>query len=410
MMKIKHSDALLIVVVIAAASSLLGWFMPFDARILLIVALGIWSMMIAKSHYHDMSALTLFSLFLAGLLIAVAVYEILFNDGIALYVLQALIQFLPLFLLQVLVWNTKDTVINKVVYRLRYVVILALVISIAEYALPYHYKMPIYMSVMSDKLGGSGLPDAYFVRDLDVFGLNLRPGSFFFSPLTNCIFLAISIFYSKCFFTSMWYRRCFNTLVFFVVLLGMVKSAYGFFLILLLASMFSGIFAKPLFYFGVLIICFILFYFDYGFNYFSVLGSSWGNHVIGLISGLVSVFEAPFGHGIGTAGYGVYLASKGAANSPFGALALQNGNESLLGIISYQFGVMGILIYVTWFWGLFKTVLVDYGPKNSGLIVALFIMSLYTESMSTIFLLIIIFLYSRSGTDCLANNYSVKQI
>jgi hypothetical protein len=90
---------------------------------------------------------------------------------------------------------------------------------------------------------------------------------------------------------------------------------------------------------------------------------SMANHVIGLVLGIKNSLDAPFlGHGLGTAGYQIYLLSKETgAYDPFANeygifRPLENGNESAVGVFFYENGFLfGLLflvftIYKTYKW------------------------------------------------------------
>ena len=74
---------------------------------------------------------------------------------------------------------------------------------------------------------------------------------------------------------------------------------------------------------------------------------STSNHLVGLSSGIRAAFDNPLiGKGLGQSGYVVYLESKNLAINPFlDKSEFLNGNESVIGVVAYQMGLIALFLH-----------------------------------------------------------------
>ncbi|MEY8200435.1 MAG: hypothetical protein RPS47_14445 [Colwellia sp.] len=232
---------------------------------------------------------------------------------------------------------------------------------------------------------GGDLPVAYISRDIGVGELSMRLGSFFLSPLTftySCVALLTILSVE---------RERLNILVTFITVLSKVKTGWlGVFLMILknrlpmVAGWFflllvGGILILPLFISGV----------DLLLIPSDTLLKSFSNHLVGLVSGVASAYDNVwFGEGLGRSGYVIFKqVVDGYAFSPFlGLSPYLNGNESTLGVISFQLGFIFLLLHISIFYFYLLSL------KNSGLsggmafLFFLFVFQALSESSLTIFI------------------------
>lgn len=136
------------------------------------------------------------------------------------------------------------------------------------------------------------------------------------------------------------------------------------------------------------------------------------NHILGLIFGILNSLDSPvYGHGIGTAGYLVYLASKQGGNyDPFRNeykifSPLENGNESGVGVLFYENGFILCSVLVA---AVFYYARIWHKKGNrlgSGMLASYFSFALLSESsLSASILVVLIYFLVKYKTSFYENN------
>ena len=288
------------------------------------------------------------------------------------------------------------------VYKLSYFVIL---LSLIERFVPLSYLVKI-VNMMSDSkqltgsVGASVLPSSYMFAEAS-FPIQ-RAGSIFLEPLTFSLFAGLITvsYYDFLYFAGPLDRRKeakYKFVYISLTVLCFVKSG----VILMSSLLAKHKFFLILFGFSVLVL------FAVNINSIENLESILV-HVNGLINGLASGFEKPFlGHGAGTAGFLSYniLSNQGELYNYFDSSNMsRNGNESLIGIISYQYGY----VYLTFY--LLSFVYLSYQTRKNlkyfpSLVIIVLVVSLFTESV-----LSMIFQFTYALLFVLLNSLSSKNI
>ena len=121
--------------------------------------------------------------------------------------------------------------------------------------------------------------------------------------------------------------------------------------------------------------------------------TSIGLHLLGLINGLQSLSENIFiGNGLGSAGYGAYLEAKssGVLNEYFDesiTAGVSNGNESYIGILMFQLGLIPFILYIFPFIYGLRHIFTKKVKLSFGLLFSFLLISFFTETVSSMLLL-----------------------
>lgn len=230
-----------------------------------------------------------------------------------------------------------------------------LLFSILEWLLPTSVIKTTYNSVMP--IGAEPFEQsAYFFWEFGSHPIR-RIGSLFFEPLTYAIFTAYIIV------TLIVLRRpkVYIGVYLLMGLASLVKSFYIFISVLIFSNnrIRSTI---VIFSFFICALGIVLYSFGLSEEQLKEEFFTIGNHFYGLVSGLVNGVHVPLlGHGLGTANYLNVLQniqngnefSIEIVNAYFNDPYAGNGNESGLGVMLYQFGVV-----FSFFWGLLYFVII----------------------------------------------------
>lgn len=223
--------------------------------------------------------------------------------------------------------------------------------------------------VLQSKLGDAAKTDAYY--DVTLGMGYLRPGSILFEPLTTGMILIsiLMLYWGHKEEGNAFYKKFAYILIIFV---GGVKSAIVT-LLIAVGLMRWRYFVMPI---ALVLVVFTLFLLKD--HLLAILQGtriegfeSISNHLLGLTFGVINTLDTPwFGHGLGSAGYLIWL--KCQAMEIVGPFVharkyggMGNGNESGLGVIIYQLGLVYGLALV----GLmFRVILWFYKHKDYGMV------------------------------------------
>jgi hypothetical protein len=329
------------------------------------------------------------------MLIHVAISIFILNQDLLLnYIVAGSASYLYISLYAWLILLLTKNEIEIVVSFLMKLINISLIIFIVEKIMPHGA-----FHTLSNELQGSKnmielLGESY---QENILGMSFeRYGTVYFEPLTAAIIVSSAYLL----LSSIWRKksRFIQIVLNVAVVVSFVKSAY-----LMVALSIISKYLKGYNYYYILIPIVAVFYFSLtridlaGFERIEGFESI-GNHLIGLYYGLLAGYEkALFGNGVGTAGYNVYLeAIRRDEFGPFESLAefdvMKNGNESGLGVILYQFGIVNtcfVLIPL-----LFISIRKAVGIKDYtviGYILSLFVVSTLTESILSTVIFTMIF-------------------
>lgn len=255
--------------------------------------------------------------------------------------------------------------------------------SFVELLLPKDFIFSLGGYFLTLKTGIETVQNAYFVRDF-ILPVNVfRTGSILFEPVTYSILCLLSFgLFSR-----------FRLAVFLSLLTTLGKSAIFGYLIALIIDFFPR---WRILFVSMFLVLFVLLILNLE-NILNVIPhTSMGLHVIGLINGLLSLNgNILFGNGLGSAGYGAYLEAKnlGLLSVYFDtdvAAGVSNGNESFIGILMFQLGLIPFILYLFPF--VYGLIYFFKSKKKMlfSLLSAFFLISFLTETVSSILLLSIV--------------------
>lgn len=222
---------------------------------------------------------------------------------------------------------------------------LLLAVAFIEVFVPVDILSGISTLIMLEKFGVDGLvQNAYLVREYGfaTFGIH-RLGSFVFEPLTlafvSFLFLATS--------NKSKPRILDRTIGVIVIWLTQAKSA----ILALLLTYLTG----RLRLLGIVLLAFLISAATLILLIVGVDGlenTSYLLHIKGYIYGIYGGLSHPFGNGIGTGSYFAYREAQklGVVSQFFDTTitaGVSNGNESFIGSLLYQLGVLGAIAYVS---------------------------------------------------------------
>ena len=265
----------------------------------------------------------------------------------------ALISFIPklalLLILLLLYCLPYNCIVNGYSF-LRKIMLLSLVCATFEMMIPDDIFLNLVLAVQKGKNPLVGNVDAYSDT---IFGIKrMRIGSFYFEPITFGMISAFVLFREYFSKNKNYFYVC---AAFLCVILSGAKSALMF---ILIGTFFvAASFGKSLF-----VSIFLLLAVVYNSSPLSVLSNgeltpgieSITNHILGLFFGVFNSLKEPIvGFGYGTAGYLVFLKSlDNFGYDPFKNdylvfAPLENGNESAIGVLFYEFGfALSVLVLV----------------------------------------------------------------
>ena len=260
-------------------------------------------------------------------------------------------------------------------------------LSLIERAVPTAWMETIINRLYLSKGVGTeaaGLPISYYMMEFG--GRVLRVGSIFFEPVTFGLFAALmtvaAFELARVQGLAPKWKKI-RLLFVGCTLLAWVKSGV---IIVLLDLLGRDRRVRLLALVGLLLTIVLL---PMGFLSSSIDWSDAVYHFAGLVQGLQNAGENPFlGHGLGTAGFQAFnlLSDKGTVGQYFDvANPYRNGNESMIGVIAYQFGYPYLVLFVILNVSLALS-LRHRSRAASVLVLSVFLISFFTESvMSTIF-------------------------
>lgn len=298
------------------------------------------------------------------------------NKAISITLLQFL--FVPLFMF--VTNNLAPTSFPKLAKLTEWIVLLFLAIGGIELMLPTAWRIVIIEGAEELMTGKRMVPVSYIVRD---FGVDLyRIGSLYFESITLGFSAAIFAIF-KLHHGSKFYN--------WKVLLAVVVCVFTFaklaILILLLALVYKLLKVRVR-YLSTLVLVSSIALIMLSFSYITSHSRSMANHFYGLKNGFSSAMNHPLGQGAGTAGYLVLSEfspeNPGPFNWSYEFSERENGNESAVGILLYQFGFPYVFVYL----GMFLVPLLGIGnTKNwmyTSVPVGLVVSALLSESMLSV--------------------------
>lgn len=274
----------------------------------------------------------------------------------------------------------------EVLKLFRKLMIVFSVLGFVEFFIPTSIKAFAFSGYNKLVYGDFTIPVAYYLGDSSLSVL--RIGSLFFEPVTFSFLTGLFFLYLLEHDEKKW----FTLFVLVVHLMTMGKLA--------LFCTFTALLFKYSHRYSYFLLCLIPLtvatYFVLSYSHIDVNMPSMANHVNGLISGFKGSLNNPFvGNGIGTSGFLVATASIDQLVSPFSSgTFIENGNESAIGILLFQFGFIFTLLFI----GIFiiqmhsasKIKNYLYMGYTLGVIISLF----FTESILGI---VVIFIYLLLG-------------
>lgn len=262
--------------------------------------------------------------------------------------------------------------------------------AFVEFLTPINIRKQMYLYISYFNTGEYSIDVAYYLGDTSYKGLRL--GSIFFEPLT---FAFVSCFYAIYLFETK-KKLKYWVVVSNILSLGKLPIATT------LMSISIKFFNKIRYFFILFILITtssLIFYFAKNFEIIANNSPSMGSHFLGLVFGILNSLETPFlGHGFGTAGFSSLLYYEKIGNigpfKNFNSVYL-NGNESAVGIIAYQIGFTGLLLYLIFYFGYFNRLL-KHKRNMMALVFIGFIFSLFlSESVLSLTVTSILLIFSK---------------
>ena len=301
------------------------------------------------------------------------------------YVIISLLPKLIILLLAFTMLNMPSRNIQTLRGVLKKIACISFLFAGIELMLPDELTLEIISKISNAKLIVNEDLTAY--KDV-LFGFERsRLGSIFFEPITFGMFSVILLcceVFEKNVKKDFWYI---NILILNIILSG-AKSAILFFLIVAVYHRIGFIKATLI---TIGIVCLIVYMASpmAAINAAELTAGveSIANHIIGLVFGVTNSLEFPLlGHGMGTAGYLIYLTARASGSfypfkNNYGIFEpLENGNESAVGVFFYENGLIpglilvGTMLYIAYSWHRRKS------SVASGMLVSYFCFALFSES------------------------------
>lgn len=295
--------------------------------------------------------------------------------------------FLPLILVFIVMNN--EYIDKLFLKKLFFISLPIFIFSIIEIFLPIGIIKTIYHSYMTSQ-GISNIPfetSAYFFYDFNI--IYKRLGSIFFEPLTFGIFAA----YIYIIGLYLEFNKFSNFIILTTGFISLVKSFYILFLCKLVISNKNMYY---LFLIGLFFALLLLVLFSYNLSNeeLKIIFFTLGNHIYGLISGLLNGIDYPFiGHGLGTAGYLNAINHDEYYYKHINYLFKDNfdgiGNESGLGIMIYQLGYIFTIVFLLFKFSIIKMLIEMNEYKVVSIFVGNIIVFILSESYYTLLLFIL---------------------
>lgn len=266
--------------------------------------------------------------------------------------------------------------LKAIVKKLFYLLIPIVIFSIFEILLPRNIKKQI-LSCLFFKLEGTlAIPTSY---DFDYFGL-MRVGSLFFEPLTLSFVTLFLLGYLVNNYKIYKKGRVYLIITALANLFSFGKSAL-FAVSLSIMSIFTRK-KSGFLYIGIVI--FIIFYFVKNGKEIASTNANFNQHYLGLITGIEGALLKPFGNGVGSAGYLIFLKCDAyKIEGPFFNKS-NNGNESTIGILLYQLGWLYTALFLSLLFFIFNSIYISNKYFTAGTVIGFIIALFFSESLMSI--------------------------
>ncbi|PZR25745.1 MAG: hypothetical protein DI535_16930 [Citrobacter freundii] len=266
-----------------------------------------------------------------------------------------------------------------------------MIFGLIEFLLPIDFRKALYMEFSFIVRGERAIDVAYYLGDTDYQGLRL--GSLFFEPLT---FAFVSAFLTIFLFSKRESVKGIYSLVINILSLGKLPIATT--LISLASKFFKSVYRLYYTFIFVAIITGVI-YLARNAEKIAVENPSMGSHMVGLYFGLKNGLENPIlGHGFGTAGYLSYLYyDSKKEEGPFRGLnGKMNGNESAIGVITYQLGYVLLFLFMFFFISYFKRLIKGRQFLMASGIVGYMLSLFLSESVLSVTVVSVALIFSKS--------------
>lgn len=274
-------------------------------------------------------------------------------------------------------FSINDLLLNKILLFLKKVFFFGVLISIIELIIPNGVK-----SVILNLVYGS-IPPNYLSRDLD-FGL-MRLGSFYLNPLTFSYTLLFLVCCSGLLNNSTKSKY----LYLFMALIAQTKTAFLGGIFMLLGHKMKNILIAILIL-SISLVIFLCVYFDGWFFYYMFDGTSLkslSNHLSGLVFGINAGIKDLWGNGLGKSGFLIYVLAQTYnvdMSTLYEVTLYERGDESTLGIISYQLGGIFLLLHTLLFIKIFFYHIRNQSYSIASFILIIILFQIFSESPLTI--------------------------
>ena len=308
----------------------------------------------ASLNQKALSKCRLVLLALLSFVLLKAVYDLIYPPYgvLPIFTLRSAVQLsFPLVFIFILDGLTLST-IYKIYKYVRFIAIFLCIVGIFEALLiPVDIRDSIAKYILVAKVGENVSLSAYADR---LFGFSWsRSGSLTFEPLSLASISVIMLIAE----VSLFKRKSWISVG--ILFLGLVSAGAKSALVTLITAIGTrlfGLVVLPIYIFSMLAL--LLLNSEKVVDLFNGIRvdafESISNHIIGLIMGIYNTFDSPWlGHGLGTAGYINWISAENLGiEGPFkdsdgGLRGLLNGNESSLGVITYQMGIPYSIMLIT---------------------------------------------------------------
>ncbi len=261
-----------------------------------------------------------------------------FNGWRISYYLVSVLQILVLLFSIRIVSKLSSNQLNKIEPYLKKILFSTIILGFIEFFIPNQIKYLLLSYYNLYVVGNFSIPVAYYLGDSDISVL--RIGSIFFEPLTFS-------FISGLFFLYLFERKEHWSIIIFALIVHLMTMGKLPIFCTMLSILFF-VLRRFSYSMVVLVPIFVFLFFIFVFNDRSESMPSMANHVNGLFYGLIGASNSPIlGNGIGTAGFLIAIASANIYPNPFaGNNPIFNGNESAVGILSFQYGIVFIIFFI----------------------------------------------------------------
>lgn len=407
---IRYSYLLFIFAIFVYFKSILLLLLP-NIFINAIIFLALFTLIFSLTYNNQirltsMNLLILTNMFFLSLLIP---YSLIIQEIHLKLVFYAYLRILFVLLVFLIAWNIKAKTLYLFMLKLKKIIFIYIVFGMVEVFIPVSIKTSIISWFVLSKSGMEETSlNMYYFKE---FGMEtMRLGSVAFEPITFGMISALGIYILLKEKSSK--AKLFLYLI--VNFLTFAKSGIVTTIMLYLSKLFKKYFLPLIILFITMLFIIFVYLFgsivieliqsDKSYEYirvFIVNFATVGNHIIGLVMGLVSAVEAPLlGHGLGTAGF---VISNEAIKLGLEGPTILNGNESTIGTLAYQIGYTGLVLLLMIFYKFFDLFRKMKDFISLGIIVGFFIFMLLSES-SFAMAIITLFIFS------IAYVYRIKNV